>query len=637
MKKRIHIIAAIAVLSFNVSFAQTGKIKKADKAYNKFSYISTTKTLLQLVENGTANVNQYQQLANAYYFTGDMESATKTYKTLMASEEKEAIETESYFRYVQSLKATENYTEADKWMREFCELEPNDSRAKAFKAQPDYLTQIEKLSDTFKLENLSINSENSDFGTALNDSKLIFASSRKEGKTYNWNAQPFLDLYTLNSDNEVTELRGDVNTKYHESSSVITKDGNTLYFTRNNYFKGKFKKNKDDAHTLKIYKATKVKGEWTNIEALPFNSNDYNVGHPALNKNGTVLYFSSDMPGGLGASDIYKVNIAGDGSFGSVKNLGKGINTEGRENFPFISQKGTLYFSSNGHLGLGGLDIFKVDDMNATNKVIYNLGEPVNSPKDDFAYMINETTLKGFVSSNRAGGKGDDDIYSFTKNPCEQLVSGVVTDVTTKAIISNATVLVYDAAQQIIATLVSDTQGAFSFKLKCKEQTYKVVGSKLDFDPTEISFAVDNVFNEPVHLEIALTPIPKAAEVGADLFKLLDLKPILFDYDKSNIRPDAQIELEKVIAYMKEFPKVKIDIRSHTDSRGRDAYNLALSARRNSSTVTYIITKGGISKDRIKGKGYGETMLTNKCANRVKCSKEEHQANRRSEFIVTEN
>ncbi|WBX71843.1 OmpA family protein [Tenacibaculum retecalamus] len=590
MKKRIHIIAAIAVLSFNVSFAQTGKIKKADKAYNKFSYISTTKTLLQLVENGTANVNQHQQLANAYYFTGDMESAAKTYKTLMASEEKEAIETESYFRYVQSLKATENYTEADKWMREFCELEPNDSRAKAFKAQPDYLTQIEKLSDTFKLENLSINSENSDFGTALNDSKLIFASSRKEGKTYNWNAQPFLDLYTLNSDNEVTELRSDVNTKYHESSSVITKDGNTLYFTRNNYFKGKFKKNKDDAHTLKIYKATKVKGEWTNIEALPFNSNDYNVGHPALNKNGTVLYFSSDMPGGLGASDIYKVNIAGDGSFGSVKNLGKGINTEGRENFPFISQKGTLYFSSNGHLGLGGLDIFKVDD-----------------------------------------------IYSFTKNPCEQLVSGVVTDATTKAIISNATVLVYDAAQQIIATLVSDTQGAFSFKLKCKEQTYKVVGSKLDFDPTEISFAVDNVFNEPVQLEIALTPIPKAAEVGADLFKLLDLKPILFDYDKSNIRPDAQIELEKVIAYMKEFPKVKIDIRSHTDSRGRDAYNLALSARRNSSTVTYIITKGGISKDRIKGKGYGETMLTNKCANRVKCSKEEHQANRRSEFIVTEN
>ena len=633
MKKRIYIIAALATLNFSVGFSQSSKIKKAKKTYNKFSYVSTTKTLLTLAENGTASANEYQQLANSYYFTGDMKSALKWYEVLMSSEDKEAIASESYFRYVQSLKASENYEEANEWMAKFADLQVNDSRGKAFKENPGYLKDIARLSDDFALENLSINTKYSDFGTSLDEGNLIFASSRGEGKNYSWNEQPFLDLYTLNAEGGISALKGAVNTRYHESSSVVTKDGNTLYFTRNNYFDGKFKKNDDGAHSLKIYKATKVGGEWTNIEMLPFNNDNYNVGHPALNADETSLYFSSDMPGGKGASDLYKVAINADGTFGFVENLGDKINTEGRENFPFISTDGTLYFSSNGHLGLGGLDVFKV----AKGKPVYNLGKPINSPKDDFAYMINNETLKGFVSSNRTGGKGDDDIYSFTKKACEQMVTGTIVDATTKELLANATVLVYNEAQQKVETLITDASGAFSFMLACKKQNYKITTSKLDFEPYESSFKIEDIFNEPVSLELPLTSMPKAADVGTDLFKMLDLKPILFDYDKSNIRPDAEIELRKVIAYMKEFPKVKIDIRSHTDSRGRDAYNLALSKRRNVSTVSYIVEKGGIAKDKITGKGYGETQLANKCSNGVRCSKVEHQENRRSEFIITEN
>ena len=633
MKTRLYIIAALGMLNFSTSLAQSGQITKAKKTYNDFSYVATSKTLVQLAEKGKLSTNEYQQLANSYYFNGDMESAVKWYGALMTSEDASAIDTESYFRYTQSLKALENYEEADKWMTKFAELKTYDSRAKAFMAQPNYLKHIEKLSNDFELERVRVNSEYSDFGAALHNSQLVFASANGDGNMYNWNSQPFLDLYILAADGTVSALKGDVNTKYHESSAVFTKDGNTMYFTRNNYYNGKFKKGKKGTNHLKIYKATKSGEEWTNIEALPFNSDDYSVGHPALSSDGATLYFSSDMPSGFGASDIYKVAVNSDGTYGNAVNLGKEINTEGRENFPFIDEKGILYFSSEGHIGLGGLDVFKYEK----GKPVYNLGRPVNSSKDDFSYIIDDVTLKGYISSNRKGGNGDDDVYTFTKTPCEQVVSGVVVDATTKEVIAKASVEIYNAAKEQVETLVADEKGVFSFKLPCNAETYKIKSSKSGFETYESTFTVEDVYNEDVSLELPLKPIPKAAEVGGDLFKILNLKPILFDYNKSNINASAQVELAKIIAYMKEFPEVKIDVRSHTDARGRDSYNLALSTRRNKSTVNYIITEGAISKDRVSGKGYGESQLLNKCSNGVKCSEEAHQENRRSEFIVTEN
>jgi len=635
MKKRLFILSLLTALFINVTFGQKGIINSAKKKYDKLSYVNTSEQLLKLAEEGNKSIDVLQNLANSYYFNGKMEDASKWYQELMTLEtentEVESIDTESYFRYAQSLKALKNYSEANLVMKKFSELNPNDSRAKLFNKNKNYLNEIDKLSSDFALKNLDVNTSFSDFGASIYQGNLVFASSRdQDGKLYNWNNQPFLDVFQLNNEGEISELSGEVNTKYHESSTTFTKDGNTMYFTRNNYLKRKFKKNDEDTHVLKTYKAVLVDGEWTNIESLPFNSDDYSVAHPALSVDETKLYFASDMLGTIGASDIFVVTINEDGTYSEPKNLGSEINTEGRENFPYVSEEGTLYFSSDGHVGLGGLDVFKVENIESNKRLVTNLGKPINSSKDDFGYIIKESTRKGYVTSNREGGKGDDDIYSFTKNACVQHVSGIVVDKDTNEIIANADVKIYDSNKKVIQTLKSDANGKFNFDLSCEDSSFNAIGNKRTYEEDSQSFAVNSKNNkEDIELKLSLKP-------EIDLFVLLNLEPIYFDFDKSNIRPDAEIELAKIIKYMKEFPKVKVDVRSHTDSRGRDAYNLGLSSRRNASTIKYLIESGGISANRITGKGYGETELTNKCRNGVKCTKAEHQANRRSEFIVVE-
>ena len=413
-----------------------------------------------------------------------------------------------------------------------------------------------------------------------------------------------------------------------------------MYFTRNNYYKDKFEKNSQDIHALKIYKASLVNGEWKDIVPMPFNNDEYNVAHPTLNESNTKLYFASDMPGTLGASDIYLVDINEDGTYGVPENLGAKINTEGRENFPFVSDNGTLYFSSNGHVGLGGLDIFKFKDIGSistSNETVINMGKPINSPKDDFSYIVNEKTYEGYLSSNREEGKGDDDIYKFKRNPCSQIVAGTVVDKSTNRIIAEAHVTIFNSTGEVIKTFKSDANGAFNFDLSCAKNLYKALGEKDKYKEDAQEFVVSENNELKLELKLSLTPEKQVAAIGTDLFILLNLNPIYFDYDKSFIRPDAEIELAKIINYMNEFSNVKIDVRSHTDSRGRDAYNFALSNRRNDSTREYIVNMGGISADKLSGKGYGETQLTNKCSNGVKSTDAEHQANRRSEFIVVAN
>lgn len=636
MKKTIYILA-ILTLVFNVSFGQSKTTnKKADKKYDNLSYIESTKELLKLVESGNSTPEVFKKLGNAYYFNSKMEEATKWYKQLLALEDA-VVEFEYYYRYAMSLKAIGNYGEANKNMNKFAVLKPEDTRSILFIESKNYLETIEELSAEFELDNLDLNSRFSDFGTSFYKDGIIFASSRGDGKLYKWNEQPFLDLYfKADSSTNAIPLSEKINTKYHESSTSFTKDGSTMYFTRNNYYKGKTRKSSEKVNGLKIFKATLVDGKWDNIESMPFNSDDYNVAHPALNLEGTKLYFASDMPGTLGKSDIYVVEINKDGTYGDPTNLGSKINTEGRENFPYISNNGTLYFSSDGRPGLGGLDVFmkRLDDVNAE---VLNLAKPINSSRDDFEFIIDEYTNIGYLTSNRYNGKGDDDIYKFKREFCTNLVSGTTVNKKTNEIIDYASVIVINEKGIEIQNLTSDKNGVFSYEIDCKKQTYKIIATKDGFKQETEQFKVNPKKNKDIVLKLNLTPEKTAAAVGTDLFKLLNLKPIYFDYDKSNIRSDAQIEIQKVINYLKEYPTVKIDVRSHTDSRGKDIYNDALSSRRNSSTKNWIIEKGGISRNRISGNGYGETQLVNRCSNGVKCSKEEHQENRRSEFIIVEN
>ncbi|WP_136480525.1 OmpA family protein [Cognatitamlana onchidii] len=640
MKLKIYLIILCSI-SFGFSaFSQMGKIKSVTKKYNNLQYDESKETLLNLAYRPNASSDIIEKLANVYYFNGEMEDASKWYEELLSSreerEEVDSLKAENYFRYVHALKAQEKYNEADKLMEDFVAANPEDLRSKSFSNHSNYLRDINKVSKTFDLKSLKVNTAFSDFGVSTHNGKLIFASSRDtDEKLYGWNGQPFLNLFSIDSLNKVEELSEDINSKYHESSAAYSRDGKTLYFTRNNYYKGKFKKSSKNAHVLQIFRADLVNGEWTNIKPLPFNSKEYNVAHPALSIDEKKLYFSSDMPGSFGSSDLYVVDINDDGTFGTPVNLGNKINTEGRENFPFISDKDILYFASDGHVGLGGLDVFKIDVKAIGASEVKNVGRPINSPKDDFGYVIYEDTGQGYVSSNRIGGQGDDDIYSFTVPECKPILEGIAIDKYSKEVLANANIVLYDEDKNVLVSLKTNEAGLFIYNLDCLKQTYLIEGRKDGYYDNFIDFTIVSNVSQTSHVTVELEAIP--APVGTDLSELLSLNPIYYDFDKAIIRKDAKGELTKVIGYMDRFPTVKVDIRSHTDSRGTKKYNIGLSNKRNERTKNYLIKHGNISPERLTGKGYGESQLTNHCKDGVYCTRKEHQANRRSEFIIIEN
>jgi len=375
------------------------------------------------------------------------------------------------FRYSQSLKSVERYDEADKVMEKFNSLSGNDQRAEFFVNTRDYLKFIEMQSGKFKLKKLTVNSEFSDYAPSFNNQgKLIFASARVTSSSmtknlHEWNEMPFLDLFASDIDPNSgkvlapNRLKGKINTKFHESSTAFSKDGNTVYFTRNNYTKRKLGSNTSGTILLKIYRASLVNGKWENIEELSFNSNEYSVAHPALSADGTKLYFASDMADSRGLSDLYVVDVNSDGTFGTPKNLGDRINTEGRETFPYVSDSGRLYFASDGHIGLGGLDVFvAVPEETDKFSIPYNVGKPVNSDEDDFTFVLNENTKIGFFASNRKGGKG---------HGC-QFVSGKVIDANTQEILVGAEVVLMDDKNTELQKVKTDEKGMYKFDLDCE-------------------------------------------------------------------------------------------------------------------------------------------------------------------------
>lgn len=653
MRYTIKLFLALFLMATTVVSAQKGKIKKGNKEYNQYAFVDAQQAYLRVVEKGFKSADIFQKLGDSYYFTADYNNAAKWYKSLYDNY-KSSIDSDYIYRYAQSLKSIKKYEASDKIMEKFYEANGNDNRAVFFAQERDYLNAIEQQAGRFELSKVSFNSKLSDFAPSFYGDKLVFASNGQHinagQRTHGWNDQPFLDLYVVDASNSegnksVDELNGKMNTKFHESTAIFTKDGKTVYFTRNNYTKGSYKKDSRGTNRLKLYRGSKKEnGNW-DITEVSFNNNEYSIAHPALSVDEKTLYFASDMPGGKGSSDLYKVAILADG-YGTVESLGDAINTKERETFPFISSDNRLYFASDGHVGLGGLDVF-VTEIKEDDKFgeVYNLGKPINSSQDDFSFIIDAETDLGYFASNRKGGTGDDDIYKFKRTmplifPCDQVVSGFVLDEQSKAPISEAAVALLDENNQILSEVKSDATGAFTFDVECSK-LYSVRSTKEDYSTAEKSFASteeNNAITEKTLLlkkgqDLAVTPIT----IGSDLSKVLDLDIIHFDLDRFNIRPDAAIELQKVIAVLREYPSMKIDVRSHTDSRGKDSYNKILSERRAQSTVEYIANNGGIDLSRLTGKGYGETMLVNQCSNGVTCEDYVHEQNRRSEFIVVDN
>tara|TARA_R110000868_G_scaffold81470_3_gene230608 strand:- start:557 stop:2758 length:2202 start_codon:yes stop_codon:yes gene_type:complete len=624
-------------------------IQKADQYFDKMWYAEAAELYEEALKKDANNYSLeiLQKAGDSHYYNTNMERAYYYYNIIFERYEEE-VSPDQIFKYAHTLKGTGKYSKSKRMMRLYDkQVEKGNVGSKLdFNAgqKEAVLDNILNMELKFGLKNLAINTKYSEFSPMFyNEDEIVFASAKDSSifntRRYKWNNQPYLDLYVSKVNKESQDLKEairfskKINSKYHEASVTFTPDNATMYFTRNNYGK-KLKRDKNGVNHLKIYVSKKVDGEWREAEEVPFNSDDYSTGHPALSPDGKKLYFVSDMPGTIGDTDIFVVDVLDNGSYSEPKNLGPGINTKQKEMFPFINEK-KLYFASNGHVGLGGLDVYEVAYDEEGFKEVTNMGQPINSNKDDFSYIVNEKDQKGYFASNRRGGKGDDDIYSFERLVLEEVVknaiSGVVTELVTGDLMPKALVTLLDENNIKLKEMVTEDDGSFVFEDLDSNTKYTIKTTKNEFFENVVTAVTKK--NEVVNVDISMKKL-KELIIIEDGIKKLKTDMIFFDFDKSYIRRDASLELDKLVEVMTEYKDMVIKIESHTDSRGPDVYNKYLSDKRAKSTRAYLISKG-ISADRIESAiGYGEERLINECGNGVRCSREKHELNRRSEFII---
>ncbi|WP_053971223.1 OmpA family protein [Mangrovimonas sp. ST2L15] len=620
MRKIFSIL--ILSLSITTGFGQNELTEKADKLYDGYQYVDAIEAYLELVNDRKANGYVYKQLGDSYYNIYNTKEASKWYAKAVKSQQ----DAETYYRYAQILKSEGNYEASKKQMDRFSELKPDDQRAKAYLANPDYVPQLADKDKSFTVEKCKISdSKESDFGAVLsNDNILYFVSTRKEtSKEDKGTKTPYLDIFSskrndngsLSRPQEVKEL----NTAYHDGPITISSDGKTMYFSRDGHSEKSYKKIKKNSVKLAqqgIYKATLVNGRWENIEALPINSTEYTVTHPSISHDGKTLYFASNMPGGIGDTDIWKISVNGN-SYGQPENMGPKVNSAGKEGFPFSSKNNILYFSSNGKQGYGGLDVFKLD-LNADNEA-ENLGNGINTNHDDFSFSMNDTKKVGYFSSNRDGADN-----LFIANPiCKLDITTLVTDSKTNNIIPGAEIILSDAQNNKIATQSSDDKGQTAFQVGC-EVDYFITVSKAGYN--SISVPVSASQKTEISVSAALSPLDEIITETE-----VKLNNIYFEFNKSNITPQGALELDKLVSIMNTHATMEILVRSHTDTQGSQDYNLKLSERRAQATMQYLISKG-ISKDRLTAKGMGSSEPKIDC--KSNCTEEEDAKNRRSEFLI---
>ena len=617
--KKNTILLFFVLASFSLS-AQNKETKNADKLFESYDYVEAAQEYIALVENGNSDTYVSKQLGNSYFYTHNTVESEKWYAKAIQSQQ----DAETYYRYAQMLKSNGKYAESNTQMKTFVNLMPSDQRAVAFTNNPNFLSDLNAIEKRFEVDRISVNSEQSDFGAVLYGDVLYFASARNESsKMYGWNNEPYLDIYqsTYNADGSYAEpiSTNELNSRFHEGPLTMTKDGNVIYFSSESFKDKLFER--DKAHKLKfgqvnLYKAVKEIGKWSFITPLPFNSKSYSTGNPSIDRDGKVLYFASNMPGSVGGTDIWKVMVNDDGTFGTPENLGTKINTVGDENFPFVTDDSILYFSSNGLTGFGGLDVFSIDLKKDAEPS--NVGKPVNTEKDDFAFSFNTDKNLGYVSSNRSG---KDHIYSASPI-CYAQIFVAVKNAKTGELVANSKVVILDATKTILETKMSDRKGKVLFNAECKKP-YAIEVFK-DGYVTKSFSAISK--QGKISFEAAIEPI----DVIVTETEIL-LNPIYFHFNKSDITALGAAELDKLIYVMSQNDVLKITVKAHTDSRGTDEYNANLSGSRAKATVEYIVSKG-INVNRISGKGYGESEPKLDCHDT--CTELEYALNRRSEFMI---
>jgi len=637
--KLIFMLMLLIGLGFNAEAADKHRREiRGDKYFFVYSF---EKAISWYTHAKTLTTEGQRRLAQSYKNLNRYEEAEAAFATL--TQRTDGVVAEDYYTYALVLRANGKYDQSAIWMDKLYAAKPSDLRAQDYMTNRDRLPELIKGNGVFTATSLNMNTDAKDFAPSYYKDKIVFTSSgtKPNIRKYKWTGLPFLNLYEADvTDGQLTGIKlfnRDMKGKMHDGPSAFSTDGNFIALTRNNYDLGR----KDRVVNLHMFFSTLEGDKWSDQVPFALNNDDYSVGHPCFANNGNTMYFVSDMPGGFGGADIYRVEKNGS-TWGTPVNLGDGINTEGDEMFPFFEEeKSILLFASNGRFGLGGLDIFQARKSDAGFDGASNVGAPINTPHDDFAIILKHSTKKGYFSSNRPGS-GEDDIYALTYTELvkDKYIVGTAKDEDGRPIPS-ASIVLTDDKGVTLETVTTNATGTYRFKVE-PDNTFKLTGKKVGYEDAE---ELTNTFTSEdtvrTDLTMELRPLPEPEEVpiavGEDLGKRLKLKTIYFDFDRSDIRPDAVPDLEKVVKMMNDNPTLVIEVKSYTDCRGTKAYNSELSKRRAAATQKYLRSRVS-GKDRVNAKGLGETNLTNDCACEgtvvSNCTEGEFQLDRRSEFIV---
>lgn len=644
-------LVAAAMLSFGtVAHAQSG-LKRANKLFNENAYALALDHYNAAIAKREPNAETTQRIADAYRLTRQTAHAEKWYAKVVQLPGSNPM---NFYYYADALRSNGKYQEAKEQYMKWAEAMPEHAeQAQKLMAATDKAQKWMQIPTAEVQKLATINATGfSDFSPVPFGKGILFTSDRgvpsdKKMDLYGWTGRPYLQLFTAEPDGDgnwgaPVALQDVLHSEYHNATASAAEDGQQLYFTRTHMVRQRKNVNPDPTswvkepekpehiNRLEIFSAQKENGAWSNIQPFSYNNvTEYSVGHPALSADGQILYFASDMPGSLGDTDIFYTVRQPDGSWGEPVNAGPTINTPGRESFPYVDAAGKLYFASDGHAGLGGLDIFSAEGEHGNWNGVRNLGYPINSPKNDYGIMFTELGERGMLSSNRDSENGTDDIYRFNVllKPAVLAITTLERKQNVKAAdtpLAQVKIAITQDANNTTENVFSDAKGQYYLDA-LKGVNYTLNGTKDGYLNQKAVAAIPATASDTVHVAMLFDK--------NEVNKVIVLENIYYDLDKWDIRPDAATELDKLVTLLQSNPELKIELNSHTDSRESEQYNLVLSERRAQAAVDYLVVKG-VDKSRLTAKGYGKTRLVNNCTDGVECPEEQHQQNRRTEFKI---